>query len=1854
MLDSTGHLKQLPDASAPSGDAPLRALAHGANSALPASTLAAYRHLRRGEILLARDEQPEIARSEFAAAARLAVGSGLAARAVRETAAYDTGLALFYAGRYQPAAEHLQHLLASHTALFSISRRDASLFLRHARACAGYHAERSKAGITEPLHIEPLCGIEAIAAWQRAHGRKYDKATLLPTCRVTGEGSSLKDLEDAADRLKLSHVVLTADEEGLKALPKPLVAFVEHDHFIAITAADASGVTYLCSDCGVWPGGQRHVTWKQWRMMEGGPYMALAVPGSDTAKALARASEAPERVSGVGDRVSDDSISRHLTTPSTRSDTHLSLRTDGFTTPDAVNPIPLSSAVLTTPDTRHPTAFSLRLTGFGGQSLGAAARIAARLKGHVLRYVPFTAQVKCGNKPQGNECPSPVCCPRDSGGARVRGSAGGQRTLTAAPSAGDPVNLATGEEEYRPGADLSVYNPIGPSVTIERQYNSLRAAADQYNADDFGMGWSHNYNYAIYDATVRPLVRYQQGTTVTTVIISGSDAPQSGLNWDIVQNGTTIATSTTPNGWSAGGNPYYISLTIPANAPVGTNYEVRTKVSGATGFKSSFFDVYASTTLGQVPQGGSATFSFTGSEAPGSGLTWDVLQGSTTIATSAAPNGWSAGPNMAGAPPLAPLGTYKVRYRVNSYSTTSSSFQVYAVDYNPKAGTRYLVEPNGAQVAISAPSVPTAANPSVSCSLPAGYPLLVTWNYVAGYTCGSYTITSADRTRMVTTTVAKSVGTGLAATAILMVIGQIVDRNGNAINFNYGGAGSGKFPMLSTISDSNGSALVTFTRATDGTGNMTAINDRYGRTVAYHLSAYATANVPSGYTQSFQELDHVSRIVATGTANPPDRYAYGYQNVSNGENTEAVPFLHTITVPSPTGTGNATATINYATNGTCAVTSLVDANGNSRNYSATDQTHTLVTVKNAAGATVYSYTSNFDANMNSAGYTNGAGVYQHLATYGDANDPYRPSQVVNANGNTSSYYWDAFGNCTSAVSPRNVTTNYSYSYANFALGELTQVQQGSKTASAYTYFEPSGLVASTSTPTPGTAGSGQTVTTAFSYDTLGNVLTIVSPGNNASQTVTTTLSYSSDGTYSQNAAIGQPLAVTDNLGHKAHYRYDSQGRLVSVADALGNETDTAFNLTGQVAQITYPATGQTGTGRGIVQTGYLYTGGPQVTTKVLDESGTTVRQVASSYGPEMELLSTTGVSESAQYAYDALYRKTSITDGNSNQTLCAFDNQGYLSSITHPGGTGTYQFTSYDSLGNLLQRIDGRGVVTNYLYNDVESRLTDIQYPASTALNVHVHYDIYSRLDSISDGSGARTVSYDDNNKTLTTTTTYTGLSAQVVSNQYYSNGALSSISTPAGSFNYTYDGVGRLTGVTNPFGETFGWKYLDNNWLWKQTSGSVLTATITYNSVGEILELANCKQDANRTLLSDFAGMTYDGVRNRLTTTANIPTYAQGTLNASYQYDGISRLTQENNASYAYDGAGNLTSNRGLNFNYNAGNQISTAVTDHNQTAQYDLNGNETSVLAITASGWGNIACSYDAENHLTAFGSSFTAGYGADGLRTWKQTAAGRTYFLYGGGLIPLCELDSSGNVIAVNTAGAYGLVGRHTSSGSVFYAFDARGNTANRLDSSGNILNSSTYTGFGSQSSNVASSDPYDGFGAQYGTSKEVGAATISLCGLRYYSPDQARWLNRDPTWYQGGLNLYSYTSDNPVTHVDPAGKLGEEVAIGFCLADPPCAAAVAIGAGIYIACLITRCWCLFISCDSAPARPIEFCYPIEADPPTEADPPNYPQYPPGVQAYCWALYVACLNSGTRVDECFLEYRKCVLYTEEVPYI
>jgi RHS repeat-associated protein len=1518
LLDEVGRLER------PVTTAQAQAWRQELNHRPLANARAAKLHLWLGEYLLAHDQEPEQAIAQFDKAAQL----GRPSDHEYNLPAYDIATALYYEGAYQESADAFGRLLTNrHHRGFDT--RTCALWLRHAQACAGYHAERVKAGITEPVRLDPLCGVAALAACLRSMGLPYDKKRILSVCHVTGEGNNLQDLLQGARKLGLSVRAITADDAGLKALNTCLISYVEHDHFICVTGADSKGVSYLCSDCGPFPGGARHLTWAQWHKMDASLYGAVCKPGSALDRKLSDLA-----VAGKG-----------------ASARKIELASSG----------PLSKL-----------------------HLGVLAWRPSGLKGHITLYDPLLQNVTCGSKPEAQHCHRCYTpCPD-------------QQPASGSPYAatsGDPVNLSTGEEEYTPGSDITVYNPIGPSVIWSRLYNSMRGPTSwAYQNSDFGVGWSQQYNIAVYDTS--PI---------------GGVSPQS------------------------------------------LNQQARPAATGGGG-----------------------------------------------------------------------------------------------------NGTKYLILPNGARFTITAPSIPTAANPTVSCTVPTGYPYLVTWNYDTAHSSTYFTITLADRTKWITT------DTTTAPGFAWYPLGKIVDRNGNAIQFSYTSPASG-FPLLTSIADTNNVTLLTINRAANG--NILSVADRYGRSVYYNVGSYLNTN-----GRYWAELDHVSQIVATGTASPPNRYVYGYTNVIIGDPnnpTEAMPFLSSTTVPSPTGTGTVTASINYQPS-TCYVTSIVDGNGNKTSFSSVDQSHTKVSIANAQGTVAFSYTVGFDLNMNCTTYTDGSNqTIVYSATYSDPHAPAQPSQIQDGNGYASGgangkgtwkYTWDQYSNLVTATTPYNTTTTFTYNYTNFAMGEKTEVQQGSKSPTMLTYYEPSGLIKSVTCPLPGTAGGTQTVTSSATYDNLGNLLTLTAPGNNAATSIVTTYNYTTDGSYTQSAAISQPLTITNNLGKVTHLRYyNSQinvndppantGQAKSMTDPLGNTYTFNYNIARQPVSFILPATGQSGTQNSSIVNTFLYPGGPRTVVSAYNEANTQVQQINTTYGLEGETLSVSGSTEPVTKTYDALYRMISLADGNNHTTYWTFGATGYLNQVTYPDVNGTYdtvQYTSRDANGNALTRVDGRGITTTYLYQDPQSQLTDIQYPATPGLNIHNAYDGYGRIETATDGTGSRTFDYDDLDNWTSVQTSYTGLPAQTISYGYYANGSRASLNITglATGFSYSYDADGRLTGLSNPYGEAFSWTYLDNNWLWTKTLSTAATVTYTYNALGRVTDLANRTVNGN-TLLSEFGGangsgnaMVYDGIGNRVSELANVPAVATYSGLTQYQFDTKSQLTQESSArsggytnGFGYDSAGNATTFRNVaNIGYNSDNQFSNAA-----QFQYDGNGNPTT--------YNTIACTFDPENRMTGYGAIFSAGYNGGGQRAWKQNAAGKTYYLYDG-TTPICEMDVNGNITAVNTFGVGGLLARHSGGSSIFYTFDPQGNPVQRLNSSGGVLGSYMFDGFGKRGSTDNSTDPFSGFGSQWGyySDWETG---LQLLGWRYYDSGAGRFVNRDSLSYDGGINLYGYVRNSPLCLADPSG-------------------------------------------------------------------------------------------------------------------
>ena len=650
--------------------------------------------------------------------------------------------------------------------------------------------------------------------------------------------------------------------------------------------------------------------------------------------------------------------------------------------------------------------------------------------------------------------------------------------------------------------------------------------------------------------------------------------------------------------------------------------------------------------------------------------------------------------------------------------------------------------------------------------------------------------------------------------------------------------------------------------------------------------------------------------------------------------------------------------------------------------------------------------------------------------------------------------------------------------------------------------------------------------------TLRNLTEVQSPGNNAATYHTTSYDYTTDGTYGQSEALGQPITVTDTLGNVTHLRYDSQANLESETDALGNEWQASVNLANQVTEIEAPATGNTGTGNATTVPTYLYVGGPTTTETAYDESGSAVRSVSYTYGLDGETLGVSGDAETTSVTYGSPYWIKSLTDGNSHTTSYTHGSSsvplsGDVTKVSYPRASGGYDtmIYVYNVMHAPTQRTDGNSVVTNYSYSDGDGLLSAIAYPGSTSLNVGITYDGYDRAYYVSDGTGSITDSFDDLNETTQSVRAYTGLSSKTLTYSRYPDGTRSAMTTPAGNFSYDYDKDGHYTQMTSPAG-TFGATYYDNGWQETRYLSNGLATGYEYNAVGALTTLETGST-------SSFTSFSYDGVFNMTGFSAN---YGSGSTlpngARTFGFDAKDRLTASSiptsstttaTSSYGFDYAGNRTLVNGVTIPFNSDNQNSGGGYG------FEGNGNPTS--------YNGTSLSFDPENRVTAVGSTSTASYRADGLRAKKTVGSTTTYYLYDRGA-PIIELNSSGTVTGLNFFAPDGLVARTAGSTTTEYVFDQQGNVADRTNTSGAVQSVTQYDGWGNeQAISGTPTDPF-GYNAQWGyyLDRETG---LYLCQHRLYDPANGRWLNRDPIGYSGGTNLYGYCAAGPTVGFDANG-------------------------------------------------------------------------------------------------------------------
>jgi RHS repeat-associated protein len=375
-----------------------------------------------------------------------------------------------------------------------------------------------------------------------------------------------------------------------------------------------------------------------------------------------------------------------------------------------------------------------------------------------------------------------------------------------------------------------------------------------------------------------------------------------------------------------------------------------------------------------------------------------------------------------------------------------------------------------------------------------------------------------------------------------------------------------------------------------------------------------------------------------------------------------------------------------------------------------------------------------------------------------------------------------------------------------------------------------------------------------------------------------------------------------------------------------------------------------------------------------------------------------------------------------------------------------------------------------------------------------------------------------------------------IVSRGYDQQGHLVHVEdSQGGTFDLSYDPAGRLLGSSNQIG-TISYTYDGaGQTLTRQVAG-LDALQYTYDVVGNMTSAA---------LPQASASFVYDA-RNQVQTISR----ANG-VTSKHQYDAAGRLLSLvhsgpsgviNAQGYTYDAVGNRTSyvtnlgrpliTQAVSSTVDAGNRL---ITTNNASFTYDANGNFASIedsIGTTANVW-------DSRGRLQSIsGPATQAVFHYDFARNLiSQSVNGiaRSFIL--DDLTDVVAIVQSSDVEQVLSGRSTDehLAVIHTTEQIEYGLIDAVNSTVALVDQGGKQTSSFFYEPFG-KTSPTQTAYPF-----QF-TGRVPALASVYYYRARFYDPETGRFDSEDPLGIAlAGQNLFSYVSNNPISHVDPLGLI-----------------------------------------------------------------------------------------------------------------
>ena len=452
-------------------------------------------------------------------------------------------------------------------------------------------------------------------------------------------------------------------------------------------------------------------------------------------------------------------------------------------------------------------------------------------------------------------------------------------------------------------------------------------------------------------------------------------------------------------------------------------------------------------------------------------------------------------------------------------------------------------------------------------------------------------------------------------------------------------------------------------------------------------------------------------------------------------------------------------------------TSVTDQNGKTTSY-AYDDADRLTSVTDAAShVTNYAYdtesnlTSITDASSNQTAFTYDA--------FGRVTQTNFPSSL------SENYQYDADNNLTQKTDRKSQTITYLYD----ALNRLTSKTYPDTTAVDYVY-DLVGKITQVNDPTG---------TYAFAYDNMGRLI-----GTTTSYSFLTSRNFTNAYTYD---AASNRTGFTDPESGSTAYSYDTLNRLTSLAppSAFGSGSfGFTYDALSRRTQMTRPNS---------VTTSYSYDNLLRLTSVLHQLSGSTIDGASYTLDSAGNRTAKTDqlTSGTSNYAYDAIYQLTQVTQANNTTESYSYDAVGnrtaslgvssYTTNASNELTATSNASYTYDSNGNTLTKTVGSST-TSYTW-DFENRLTSVTLPGSGG-TVTFAYDPFGRRIEKSSSATTSIFAYDGDNLIEEANS-----SGAVVSR--YEQGLnvdepLAMLRSSATSY-YNADGLGSVTSLSNAAG---------------------------------------------------------------------------------------------------------------------------------------------------------------------------------------------------------------------------------------------------------------------------------------------------------------------------------------------------------------------------------------------------------------------------------------------------------------------